>query len=128
MTDHEVTIGELNRAQGRLEREQSNMRKEFIGRGEYELAQRYSTQKFEESSKVHAELKAELAAVEATATAQIQLVKDRAEAKIEAANVRLDNYDKTQRENRSKWTLAMVSSGAAFVLSVIAGLILAAVR
>jgi hypothetical protein len=128
MTDHEVTLGELSRGQSRLEREQSNIRKEFISRGEYELAQKHNTQRFDESGKVHTELKADLAAVEATALAEIRLVNDKTEAKIEAANVRLDTYEKTQRENRSKWTLAMVSSGAAFVLSIIAGLILAAVR
>ncbi len=113
MADHEVTLGELSRGQERLEREQSKL----ISRPEYEADQEGIDRRFQESANVHAEMKAAAAA-------------DRAKfgAETKDTNARLDAYDKTQRENRSKWTLAMVSSGAAFVLSVIAGLILAAVR
>ncbi len=62
MADHEVTLGEVYRAIVEVRQEQRDMRKDLIGRAEYESDQEGTDRRFEESGKVHVALEAKVAA------------------------------------------------------------------
>lgn len=61
MAENEVTLGEVSRRLGDVLVELRDMRKDLIGRAEYESDQEGIAHKFQESAKVHTELKAEVA-------------------------------------------------------------------
>lgn len=61
MPDQEITIGEVGRRLGEVLVELREMRKDLIGRAEYESDQEGIAHKFQESGKVHAQLEAKVA-------------------------------------------------------------------
>lgn len=62
MAEHEVTIGEVGRRLGEVLVELREMRKDLIGRAEYESDQEHINDRFAESGKVHVQLEAKVAA------------------------------------------------------------------
>lgn len=65
MPDHEITIGEVGRRLGEVLVELRDMRKDLIGRAEYESDQEGIDRRFEESGKVHVQLETRVAEVNA---------------------------------------------------------------
>lgn len=65
MPDHEVTLGEVYRAIVEVRQEQRDMRKDLIGRAEYESDQEGIDRRFEESGKVHTQLETRVSEVNA---------------------------------------------------------------
>lgn len=62
MAENEVTLGEVYRAIVEVRQEQRDMRKDLIGRAEYESDQEHINSRFEESGKVHVQLEAKVTA------------------------------------------------------------------
>lgn len=60
MPDHDVTLGEVHRRVGEALLEIREIRKELIGRAEYESDQEGIDRRFEESNKVHTQLEAKV--------------------------------------------------------------------
>lgn len=60
--EHDVTLGEVYRRLGEALLELREMRKEVIGRAEYESDQEGIDRRFEESAKVHIQLEAKVTA------------------------------------------------------------------
>lgn len=113
MPEHDVTAGELYRLIQSMDKKLDTMHMDMVGRKEYEADQEGVNRRFEESGKVHTDLKAEVAAVDTKHDARHAAL----EQKIEAG-------EKMQRETRSKWTLSLVGSGVTFVLSIIAAILI----
>ena len=63
--ENEVTIGEVGRRLGEVLVELREMRKDLIGRAEYESDQEHISDRFAESGKVHVQLEARVAEVNA---------------------------------------------------------------
>lgn len=62
MVDHDVTLGEVHRRQLETLSEVRDMRKDLIGRPEYEADQEGIVRQFQESAKVHTQLETKVAA------------------------------------------------------------------
>jgi hypothetical protein len=63
--DHEITLGEVGRRLGEVLVELREMHRDLIGRAEYEADQKGVDRRFEESGKVHVQLEARVAEVNA---------------------------------------------------------------
>lgn len=113
MADHEVTLGEVYRAIVEVRQEQRDMRKDLVGRKEYEADQEGIERRFQNSDAIHNQLDSKVAAVDAKHIVEIKDLK----ASLAAA-------EKEQRQNKSKWILAMVTAAAGAVFSVIAAIAL----
>jgi hypothetical protein len=95
MPDHEVTLGEVYRAIVEVRQEQRDMRKDLIGRAEYESDQEGIDRRFEESAKVHTQLETRVAEVNAArkvAVTEEATEREKADSRIEA---RLDRIGAT---------------------------------
>lgn len=87
MPDHEVTLGEVNRRGLENSQDIREMRKELIGRPEYESDQEHIADRFAESGKVHIQLEAKVVAEGAArevAVTKEATEREKAEARIEA--------------------------------------------
>jgi hypothetical protein len=87
MPDHEVTLGEVYRAIVEVRQEQRDMRKDLIGRAEYESDQEGIDRRFEESAKVHTQLETRVAEVNAArkvAVTEEATEREKADSRIEA--------------------------------------------
>lgn len=62
MPDHEITIGEVGRRLGEVLVELRDMRRDLVGRAEYESDQEGIDRRFNESGNVHTALEAKVAA------------------------------------------------------------------
>lgn len=62
MPENEVTLGEVGRRLGEVLLEIRDMRKDLVGRPEYEADQEGIDRRFEESGKIHTALEAKVAA------------------------------------------------------------------
>lgn len=90
MPENEVTLGEVSRRLGDVLVELREMRKDLIGRAEYESDQEGIAHKFQESAKVHVQLEARLAEVNASrkvAVTEEATEREKGDARLE---VRLD--------------------------------------
>lgn len=90
MPENEVTLGEVSRRLGDVLVELREMRKDLIGRAEYESDQEGIAHKFQESGKVHVQLEAKVAAVDAArevAVTKEATEREKGDARLE---VRLD--------------------------------------
>jgi len=112
--ENEVTLGEVYRAIVEVRQEQRDMRKDLVGRAEYESDQEGINRRFEESSKVHTVLEAKVAAVDT-----------KVDAKVSALEQKAAEAEKEQRQNRGKWTFALVMAGVGAVLSFIGSVLVA---
>lgn len=86
MPDHEITIGEVGRRLGEVLVELREMRKDLIGRAEYESDQEHINSRFEESGKVHVQLEARVAEVNAArkvAVTEEASEREKADARLE---------------------------------------------
>lgn len=113
MPEHDVTLGEVYRLIVSMDKRLSESISMVVGRAEYEADQEGVNRRFEESGKVHTDLKAEVSAVDT-----------KHDAKHAALEQKIDAGEKEQRANRSKWTLSLVSSGVTFILSIIAAVLI----
>jgi transcription antitermination factor NusA-like protein len=87
VAENEVTLGEVYRAIVEVRQEQRDMRKDLIGRAEYESDQEGIAHKFQESGKVHVQLEAKVAAEGAdrkVAVTSEATEREKADARIEA--------------------------------------------
>jgi hypothetical protein len=113
MPDHEVTLGEVYRAIVEVRQEQRDMRRDLVGRAEYEADQEGIDRRFEESGRVHVVLEAKVAAVDA-----------KVDSKVTTLEQKIDAAEKDQRANRSKWALAWVGIVASPLLGIVFNIIL----
>lgn len=95
MPDHDITIGEVGRRLSEVLVELREMRKDLIGRAEYESDQEGIDRRFEESAKVHTQLEAKVAAAEGAR--EVAVTKEAAERKEADARIeaRLDRIGGT---------------------------------
>lgn len=112
MADHDVTLGEVYRRLGEALLELREMRRDLVGRAEYESDQEGIAHRFEESGKVHTSLEAKATAIEA-----------KVDAKLDALELKVEAQEKEQRQTRSKWVFAIVMAVASPVLAFIVNLI-----
>lgn len=113
MPENEVTLGEVSRRLGDVLGELRDMRKDLIGRAEYEADQEGIDRRFEESGKVHVVLETKVAAVDSKVDARFADLEQKA---ADAAN--------EQRRNRGNWTLSLVVAVVGAVLSFVGSAIL----
>jgi hypothetical protein len=95
--DHEITIGEVGRRLGEVLVELRDMRKDLIGRAEYESDQEGIDRRFEESGKVHTQLEARVAEVNAArkvAVAEEATEREKADARLETRINRIGDWVK----------------------------------
>lgn len=109
----DVTTGELYRLIQSMDKKLDRQHADMVGRAEYEADQEGVNRRFEESSKVHSDLKADVAAVESKFDGRFADLDKKAQ---DAAN--------EQRRNRGAWVLSLVVAGVGAVLSFIASTIL----
>lgn len=87
MAENEVTLGEVYRAIVEVRQEQRDMRKDLIGRAEYESDQEHINSRFEESGKVHVQLETRVAEVNAArkvAVTEEATEREKGDARLEA--------------------------------------------
>lgn len=97
MPDHEITIGEVGRRLGEVLVELREMRKDLIGRAEYESDQEHINSRFEESGKVHVQLEARVAEVNAArkvAVTEEASEREKGDTKLEARIDRIGGWVK----------------------------------
>ena len=107
MPENEVTLGEVYRAIVEVRQEQRDMRKDLIGRAEYESDQEGIDRRFEESGKVHTALESKVATegvAREAAVAKEAAEREKGDARLEA---RLDRIG------------ALVKWGGGIVITVI---------
>lgn len=112
MADHEVTTGEVYRLLLSVQADVRSMRAEVIGRNEYEADQESIDRRFQESAKVHTDLETKVTAVRTQLGGEITKIREGLEA-----------AEKEQRQNRSKWALALTIAIVSSVLSIVAGVL-----
>jgi len=87
VAENEVTLGEVYRAIVEVRQEQRDMRKDLIGRAEYESDQEGIAHKFQESGKVHTQLETKVAtegAAREVAVAKEATEREKADARTDA--------------------------------------------
>lgn len=87
MAENDVTLGEVYRAIVEVRQEQRDMRNDLIGRAEYESDQEGIAHKFQESGKVHVQLDARVAEVNAArkvAITEEAAEREKGDARLEA--------------------------------------------
>jgi hypothetical protein len=97
MPDHEITIGEVGRRLGEVLVELREMRKDLIGRAEYESDQEHIDRRFEESGKVHVQLETRVAEVNAArkvAVTEEATEREKGDTKLEARIDRIGGWVK----------------------------------
>jgi hypothetical protein len=97
VADNEVTLGEVYRAIVEVRQEQRDMRKDLIGRAEYESDQEGIAHKFQESSKVHTQLESKVAtegAAREVAVTKEATEREKGDAKLEARIDRIGGWVK----------------------------------
>lgn len=97
MAENEVTLGEVYRAIVEVRQEQRDMRKDLIGRAEYESDQEGIDRRFEESGKVHVQLEARVVEVNAArkvAVAEEATAREKDTARIDARIDRIGGWVK----------------------------------
>lgn len=124
MADHEITPAEVARTQQSLQQDLRELRKEAIGRAEYEADQEGIDRRFLESANVHTQLDTKVTVVDTKNTAKIEAVDAKHTAENLAVREKLEAYDKEQRAGRSKWVLAMVTAVVASVLSLLGSVLI----
>lgn len=130
MADHEPTLGEVYRLVLGLGHDLRDMRKDLVGRAEYEADQEGIDRRFQGSNDVHNQLDSKVSTVKsdltsALATAKAELIAEAAQSKAELV-ARADKaeaaqaaIEKAQRENRAKWIFALVMAGASSILATV---------
>lgn len=113
MAEHNVTSDELYRLIQSMDKKLDRMHSDMVGRKEYEADQEGIERRFQNSDAIHNQLDSKVAAVDAKHAAELKDIR----SSLAAA-------EKDQRQNKSKWTLAMVTAVVGAVLSVIAGIAL----
>lgn len=93
----EVTTGEVYRLLLAVQKDVREMRADVVGRKEYEADQEGIDRRFQDSASMHTRLEGQIAAVVA----------------------RVDATEKEQRQNRSKWTFAIVMAVVTPILGVV---------
>lgn len=97
MAENEVTLGEVYRAIVEVRQEQRDMRKDLIGRAEYESDQEGIAHKFQESAKVHTQLEARVVGEGASrevAVTKEATEREKGDAKLEARIDRIGGWVK----------------------------------
>ncbi len=102
MPEHEVTLGEVYRAVIEIRQEQREMRKDLIGRAEYESDQEGIDRRFKDSTDTHVRL----------------------ENAIDAISRRQDSTEKEQRQAKSRWLQSIAIAALGAVLAVVVPLML----
>lgn len=90
MAENEVTLGEVYRAIVEVRQEQRDMRKDLIGRAEYESDQEGIDRRFEESGKVHTQLEAKVAAAEGSREVAVTKEATAREKEVARVEARID--------------------------------------
>jgi hypothetical protein len=114
MPDHEITIGEVGRRLGEVLVELREMRKDLIGRAEYESDQEGIDRRFEESGKVHVQLETRVAEVNAArkvAVTEEATAREKEVARVEARIDRIGGW--------VKWGGGAAISVAGLILTVL---------
>lgn len=106
-------MGEVYRLVIAVQHDLRDMRKDLIGRGEYESDQEGIDRRFQSSVEAHTELKSDISSVIAESRTGIKDL-----------SKRMDDAEKEARQGRGKWVLAMVTAAAGAVFSVIAAIAL----
>lgn len=97
MAENEVTIGEVGRRLSEVLVELREMRKDLIGRAEYESDQEHIDRRFEESGKVHVQLETRVAEVNAArkvAVTEEATEREKADARLETRIDRIGGWVK----------------------------------
>lgn len=90
MPDQDITIGEVGRRLSEVLLELREMRKDLIGRAEYESDQEGIAHKFQESAKVHTQLEAKVVAEGATREVAITKESTAREKEVARVEARID--------------------------------------
>ena len=117
MPDNDVTLGELNRRTAENAKDIREVRRETIGRAEYESDQEGIAERFANSNLVHADLKAQATANDARITA----VDEKHTAENKEILKKQEQYEKDQQGQRSQ----RITTILGWVASPIVGAILA---
>jgi hypothetical protein len=97
MPENEVTLGEVYRAIVEVRQEQRDMRRDLIGRAEYESDQEHINSRFEESGKVHVQLETRVAEVNAArkvAVTEEATEREKADSRLETRIDRIGGWVK----------------------------------
>lgn len=126
MADHEPTLGEVYRLVLGVGHDLRDMRKDLVGRAEYEADQEGIDRRFQGSNETHTEMKADIAGVKAEALGGIKDLVRRMDESDKEEQRRKDDIEKEQRQNRSTRTFAIIMAVASAVLAVITPILLGA--
>lgn len=110
---HEVTLGEVYRGIQRLDAHLERIATDMVGRGEYEADQESIAARFAHHDQALAEWKHQSTA------AHVDLG-----GRIDGLSSRMHDAEKAQKENRSKWTLAIVIAVVSPVATFLVNLML----
>ncbi|HLV03679.1 MAG TPA: hypothetical protein VKY79_03760 [Actinomycetaceae bacterium] len=119
MAEHEPTLGEVWRRVEGHGHDIRDLRKELIGRPEYESDQEGIDRRFRVSDTVHAEIRAEQASQKAEFRGDLKALRDRMDASEKADQQRRDEIEKEQRQNRQTRTFAVALAVFTSILAVV---------
>jgi hypothetical protein len=102
VADHEVTTGEVYRLLLSVKDDLRSLGATVVHRPEYDADKRALDRRFEQSAEVHVDLRQEIAEISA----------------------RIEASEREQRQNRSKWTLAIVMAIVSPVFAIVASVLI----
>jgi len=112
VAENDISAAEVHRLFQLLQLDVRDLRRDLVGRAEYESDQEGINRRFEDSGRTHTTLEAKVAGVDAKYAAEIKDLRANQEAQ-----------EKEQRANRSKWQFAIVMAVVTPILALIVNLI-----